>query len=82
MTDVSMIEATVVMMRRLGIVRLHDGDMEIELAPEKVVAIPEAFAPEVTDRADVCNCGHDADSHMGGLCIEGCLEETCRKRRE
>jgi hypothetical protein len=80
MTDAKMIEATVEMMRRLGIVRLHDGDMEIELAPEKVAATPDAFAPEVTDEDNLCNCGHGADHHMDGLCIEGCETTLCRKR--
>lgn len=79
-TDV--LDEVVAQMRRLGIQRFRDGDTEIALWPAKVAPEAPPEAPEVTDDDDLCNCGHDADTHMGGLCVEGCLEETCRKRRE
>lgn len=69
-------------MRDNGIRRLRVGGDEIELfsaAPE--AEKPDAPRPEVTTAADVCNCGHDADCHMSGRCIEGCDDEQCAKKR-
>lgn len=69
-------------MRENGIRRIRVGGDEIELFS----AIPQPEAPDaprpvVTSPDETCNCGHDADCHMGGRCVEGCSDEQCAKKR-
>jgi len=67
------------LLREYRVLRLKNGDLEVEFAPHAEAALPKATAiPPPTiemnkTESEACDCGHDVDSHMDA----GCMNAAC-----
>lgn len=72
------LDGAVAKMRALGVSRLRDGELEIELWQSAAPPTEGPHVPKDFGKADTCRCGHeDAAHNADGLCLLGCDANKC-----